>query len=195
MRHVYPYHFVKTAGNVPYQVVVVQAPWRRLPPLLHAFREVPLDIRKAHMDRSTATIYLKPLDRLYMNDDEKEDTAQVRRILDAGVELERPGSGASAVRLPRETEVSIFNVSTVPYTILEFRCPDRVGLMHDLFELMAAMPYEIEAAYVSTDLANRAAHNLLYLTRGRGHEREKLGHTDMEYVRHVFEYDAKERLP
>lgn len=189
MNHITRFKFRVDRSHLPYHVVTVHTPWRKMPFVLDTFRSLQLDVRKAYLTQEQSTLFLQQPTGLPLCEATKQDILQV---LDTGIvvnERERYKElFASPFKLPADTTVHLFNVPEQPYTTLEFFCADRVGLLCDILDFLSSFPIEIHTAHIST--MEGYAHNILLLTRG-GHV---LDEADMEYIHNVFEYEVKHRV-
>jgi UTP:GlnB (protein PII) uridylyltransferase len=90
-------------------------------------------------------------------------------------------------RLPYKTTVFIYNISTAPYTILDFGCLDRTGLFCEIIEVLARYDINIEGAYLNT--IGNVVSNIFYIT----HNGKKLDDQYIEYLRNNLELEVRDQ--
>lgn len=169
---------------VPYHVLSVQTPWRKLSKITHKFRENDIDIRKAYIQPEQSVLYLKESNdrilsrdhRQYINSLINDTNQDVDEIMDT-----------NNILLPSTTEIHLYNIPKTNYTTLEFSCHDHLGLLTDMTNLIASFPYEIKQAYISS--VDSWAHNIFLLH----HNQKPLNYKEVQYISNVFEYEVKER--
>lgn len=174
--------------HIPYHVVTVSAPWRRMPFLLDTFRMMDLDVRKAYIAEHVSTLYLKQSEGFPVSNEKKEELITA---MDLGVvvnERERHKELFSTpLKLSAETSVLLYNIPAQEFTTLEFTCMDRMGLLCDILDFLSSFPIDIHSAHISS--VGEYAHNILLLKRGG----TALTDTDIEYIQNVFEYEVKQK--
>jgi UTP:GlnB (protein PII) uridylyltransferase len=177
--------------NVPYHKITIEAPWRKVRYVLRELRNIPVDVRKAHITRDHTTLYLKNPDRQVMNNETK---LFVYHTLMQGIDIaaeqatdEMRNFAMHKIQMPDDVSVMIHNVPNAPYTLLEFTCGDRVGLLNDILDIMASLPIDIETGHISS--VGKHAHNVFYLCR---HDKPLSEH-EIAYVANVFEHDTRNK--
>ncbi len=186
-RH-YITHRIERA-NIPYHVVTVSSSWRKLPYVLDAVRDLNMDVRKAYLTPSDSTFYLKETNGQPLTLQRQQELSEA---FDHGVIVDIRERYKmvfqTPFKLPKDTRVLLYNVPAQIYTVLEFTCADRIGLLCDILDALSSFPIEIEIGHIST--VSGFAHNVLQLTKdGRA-----LNDAEMEYVHNVFEYEIKQRV-
>lgn len=186
-QRLYVQHRIERA-NIPYHVVTVTTPWRRLPYILDVVRDLNIDVRKAYLTPIDSTFYLKEGGGQHLSLQRKQE---LTHMLDNGVVVdvrERCKFMFQApLKLPKDTHVLLYNIPAQLYTVLEFTCADRVGLLCDILDALSSFPIEIELGHIST--VSGFAHNVLQLTKdGRA-----LNDAEIEYIMNVFEYEIKQK--
>lgn len=169
---------------IPYHILSVQIPWRKLSNITQKFRENDIDIRKAYIQPEQSVLYLKESKdrilsrkrRIYIAELIQDVYNQTDDILDT-----------ANILLPATTEIHLYNVPKTNYTTLEFSCQDRLGLLTDMINLTASFPYEMKQAYISS--IGSYAHNIFLLH----HKHKPLDYKEVQYISNVFEYEVKER--
>lgn len=184
----YVQHRIERA-NIPYHVVTVTSSWRKLPYVLDAVRDLNMDVRKAYLTPSDSTFYLKEKDGEPLSLQRQQELSHT---FDNGVVVDVRERYKilfqTPLKLPKDTRVLLYNIPAQLYTILEFTCADRVGLLCDILDALSSFPIEIEIGHIST--VSGFAHNVLQLTRdGRA-----LNDAEIEYIQNVFEYEIKQRV-
>lgn len=175
--------------NVPYHVVSVASPWRKLPYVLDAVRDLNMDVRKAYLTPQDSTFYLKEKDGQQLAVHRQQELS---KTLDQGVVVDVRERYKlmfrTPLKLPKDTRVLLYNIPAQLYTVLEFTCADRVGLLCDILDALSSFPIEIEIGHIST--VSGFAHNVLQLTR----DGKALNDAEIEYIHNVFEYEIKQRV-
>lgn len=154
----------------------VYSKWRTVPLFLHELKRMDITIHKAKMHNEWTTMYLKT------------DNAEIRRrdlelILSGNVEINdmplyQQGLNAS-------TNIHIYNISTFPYTVIDFGCHDRTGLLCEILEFLAPFDIDVRGAYINT--IGTIATNMFYVTR----HGERLDNAYIEYLSNMMEYELK----
>lgn len=172
---------------VPHHIITIRTKWRNLPVILDGFRNIPLDIRRAHITDDSSTFYLKEASSKLTIKDVQTQLAVVMKMRD---QFEEVGFGhrSSRMKLPMDTQIMLYNMPTDNYTTMEFVCNDRIGLLCDLLLFLDPLSVEIKESFITT--VGGAAHNILHLQKNG----KELSENDMLYIRNVFEHEAKERF-
>jgi len=163
----------------PYHIVSIHSPWRKMPPILQKIREEEIDIRRAYITKNTTVLYLKDITGFYLP---FQKQFRLTNLLSDYI-METPFN--SNIRLSSDTEVLIYNIHAYPYTILEFTCTDRTGLLSDLIELLSILPIDIQMGHIHT--VDKYAHNILYLHKNH----KPLSEIEIQYIQNIFEYEVK----
>jgi UTP:GlnB (protein PII) uridylyltransferase len=87
------------------------------------------------------------------------------------------------------TKVHIYNISTHPYTVLHFSCPDRLGLLCEILEFLAPYNIQVHRAYVNAQ--EFIAANLFFISNVNG---KPLSPLEIEFLQNLFEYDLKIKI-
>lgn len=191
-----PYRIEKT--NVPYHVVTFSTPWRQLPNTLDKIRSLQLDVRKALITPQHSTIFLKePLNRPLSKEKRQilehllnyNENLMAYDSIDNEELLINTNIDYKGFELPNETQILLYNLPEQPYTVCEFTCKDRVGLLSDILTFLSVLPVEIQLGHIST--INDQAHNAFHLVHIE--TKKQLTNEDVMYVSNVFEYEGKER--
>lgn len=155
--------------------VSIRSHWKDLPPVLHRFRQLDLSIHKAKYWNEWTTMYLKaPKAQL-----RPPNIAEVF-LDDAVVADDMPLYHQT---LPYNTCIYIYNISTSPFTVLDFGCMDRTGLFCEILEVLAAFDIEIVGAYINT--IGSVVSNIFYITyKGR-----KLDDSYINFIRNNLEFE------
>lgn len=158
--------------------VSVRANWKRLPPVLHKCKQLDLTITKAKYWSNWTTLYMKKLGPAkHLN---------ATAIMDA-VETEDAVVAPTVLcRLPYHTSVSIYNISTLPYTVLDFSCFDRVGLFCEIIEVLGRYDVDVRGAYINT--IGGVVSNIFFIT----HSGKALDDAHIEYLRNNLEYEIRD---
>jgi hypothetical protein len=164
-------------------MVTVRTSWRRLPHFLEVLREVPVDIRRAYIQPQQSTLFINSGSPFLSSDDLRVHMKRIES--DPFIPpLATPGK----VELPMDTHILLYNVSNIPYTIMEFYCKDRIGLLSDLLQYMGQLDIDINAAHITT--MDEQAHNIFHLLK----HGKPLEQFELLYIRNVFEHDLKPRF-
>lgn len=163
----------------PYHIVSIHSHWRKMPPILQKVREEEIDIRRAYITKNTTVLYLKDVNGYYLP---FQKQLRLTNLLSDYI-METPFN--SNIRLSPDTEVLIYNIHAYPYTILEFTCSDRPGLLSDLLELLSILPIDIQMGHIHT--VTNYAHNILYLHKNH----KPLSEIEIQYIQNIFEYEVK----
>jgi len=180
----YRFGFRVEKVNLPYHVVTVTAPWRRIPYILEEVRDLDIDVRKAWITKDRTTLYLKdakpsakkalssPTSAFLPLSNPKHES--LARAFDEGFminEWERAKSVfGHPLTLPHDTSIMIYNIPTMPITVLEFTCQDRVGLLCDMLDCLSWLPVDVQTAHIST-VSEYVPQHVLLGTRGSSIER------------------------
>jgi UTP:GlnB (protein PII) uridylyltransferase len=159
--------------------ISVKAKWRTLPPLLHELKRMNLSIHKAKYWNEWTTMYIKHNQEIAMSGAKQtlEDILQGQLQVDE-VPLYNNG-------LPPNTSISIYNISTFPFTILDFGCSDRTGLFCEILEFLSHYDIDVNGAYINT--IGGIVSNMFYISRNK----QKLDHAYIEYLSNTFEHEMK----
>jgi UTP:GlnB (protein PII) uridylyltransferase len=159
--------------------ISLQGHWRSIPPVLYRCKALDLSVYKAKYWNEWTTMYLKstvPAKPAIDIDTLMEPFAQEDRQLDT-VELVAPQKR----RFPSNTTVFMYNISTVPYTIMDFGCNDRIGLFCEVLEILSRYDIDIKGAYINT--IGNVVSNIYFIT----YKGQKLDDTYVEYIRNSLE--------
>lgn len=185
-------------ANVPYHVLTFSTSWRQLPNALDKLRSLQIDVRKALITPNHSTIFIKeannrPLTkerRLLM---EKELNFPETLMAFDSVEEDKffynYACSQSQIELPKDTQILLYNLPDQPFTVCEFICPDRIGLLSDIIAFLSVLPIEIHLGHISTVQGN--AHNMFHIIHSE--TKKQLTNEDVMYVSNVFEYEGKDR--
>ena len=175
-------------SNFAMHPVTVRAPWRYIPYVLDNLRTETYNIQKAIITSKYSTLYLKEAD---------DSTLTVNRIqnvedmLNRGIIIDERERAKyvyqNQIVLPRDTAVSIYNVPNSKYTVLEFICEDRLGLLCDMLDLLTSLPIDIHSSYVSSE--SLMAHNIFHIQKCG----TALSPEQVAYITNIFEYEVKRR--
>lgn len=172
--------------NLPYRIerpihgtsigISVYAKWKSLPVFLHELKRMDITIHKAKMHNDWTTMYLRT------NDAESKQHA-LELILTGNAEVDEVPLYAQG--LSNTTNIYVYNITTFPYTVVDFGCKDRTGLLCEILEFLAPYDIEVRGAYINTigDIAT----NMFYVTRNG----EKLDTPYIEYLSNMMEYELK----
>jgi hypothetical protein len=160
--------------------VSVHANWRKLPPLLHEIKRLDLSIHKAKYWDHWTTMYLA-----------FPKIVGAPRYIDfedilKGVD-ETDNSPLYTPGLPFNTTLYMYNISTAPYTVVDFACIDRPGLFCEILELLQRYDIEVNGAYINT--IGSVVSNIFYISRnGR-----KLDDNYIAFIKNNMEFDIRHR--
>jgi UTP:GlnB (protein PII) uridylyltransferase len=174
-----------------YHKILIDLPWRQVRYVLDQLRDIPVDIRKAHITSKHTTLYMKAPANQPLASSAK---LQVYSSLLEGIDMESAiasdedkSYSMRKITLPEDTTIMMYNVTGAPYTLLEFSCGDRIGLLNDLLDILASMPVDIETGIISS--VGTQVHNVFYLCR----QDKPLSEKDMAYVANVLEHDGRDK--
>lgn len=170
---------------IPYHVISLDAPWRKISYITGRFRDMQIDIRKAYIKKDTTILYLKGEKGRPLYDTQKE---YVKEVLNEGYFDSYSNSINQPIILPANTEIQLYNIPGLSYTTLEFSCEDRIGLLSGVMDMMGSFPYDLNCAYIST--IGPYAHNVFFLENNQKQLREP----ELLYISNVFEYEIKENV-
>lgn len=177
------FHYKLEYLRVPHHIITVNTNMQNLIVILEGIRNVPLDIRRAHITQEKTTLYLKD-----------QSTVAHGNVQTIEAEVAKMTSHSSIVptktshmRLPLDTQILLYNVPCTPFTTMEFGCMDRIGLLCDLLAFLEPLSVDVTEAHVTT--VGTFAHNILHLTK----HGLPLSNEDITYISNVFEHDYKER--
>lgn len=178
-----PYRMEKPIHNSQLGISF-QSNWRQVPLVLHELKRVNLSVSKAKMHESWTTLYIKSLDpqsHASVHNDHIVDIFQGRVSLDMDP-LYHQG-------LHPNTKVHIYNISTYPYTVMHFSCPDRLGLFCEILEFLAPYNIQLHRAYVNAQ--EFIASNMFFISNLQG---QPLSPLEIEFLQNLFEYDLKRKI-
>lgn len=170
---------------VPYHVISLDAPWRKISYITGRFRDMQIDIRKAYIKKDTSILYLKGNKGQPLHNIQKE---YIKEVLDEGYFDSYSNIINQEIVLPKDTEIHLYNIPGLYYTTLEFSCEDRIGLLSDVMDMISTFPYDLNQAYIST--IGPYAHNVFFLENNNKPLREQ----ELLYISNVFEYEIKENV-
>ena len=156
--------------------VSVRSHWKNLPVVLHRIKDLDLSIQKAKYWDNWTTMYLKGPQQVEITDifrDPRDDETE-------GIDLPLYHQ-----KLPYNTCIYIYNISTAPYTVMDFGCIDRTGLFCEILEVLASYDIEVKGAYINT--IGKVVSNIFYITY-RG---SKLSDEYMEFLRNNLEFEMR----
>lgn len=161
--------------------VSIRANWKRLPPILHKCKQLDLSIQKAKYWDEWTTMYLK-------RPKTQTSVATFDDVIHGVKTLDMDEIGVLfPQRLPYKTSVYVYNISTAPYTILDFGCLDRCGLFCEILEVLARYDIEVVGAYINT--IGNIVSNIFYIT----HRGMKLDDKYIEYLRNNLELEVRDQ--
>lgn len=173
--------------NLPYRIerpihgtsigMSVYAKWKTLPVFLHELKRMDITIHKAKMHNDWTTMYLKTSGDVLLK------TNALERVLTGNQEVDEVPLYLN--KLCPNTQIFVYNITTFPYTVMDFNCQDRTGLMCEILEFLAPFDIEVRGAYVNT--IGSIATNMFYITR----HGEKLKDEYIEYISNLMEYELK----
>lgn len=155
----------------------VKVGWKRLPPVLHNLKESDCSIQKAKYFGEWTSMYIKTPNNVMADD--------VHRVVVNGLNEDMAMSTLYSPGLPFNTKIFIYNISTCPYTVLDFGCFDRTGLFCEIIEVLSRYDINIEAAYINT--IGNVVSNIFYIT----HKGSKLSDLYIEYLKNNLESEVK----
>ena len=170
--------------TVPYHVISLDVPWRKVGFVTDRFRNMQVDIRKAYIQKDNSILYLKGAKGRPLMEEQKK---YINDVMEEGY-FDSYSSSHNSIKLPANTEIHLFNIPGLAYTTLEFSCEDRIGLLSDVMEMMASFPYDLDRGYIST--TGPYAHNVFFIQNNQKPLREN----EMTYISNVFEYEIKESM-
>lgn len=161
-----------------------QLEWRKVPYFLHELKRKNVSVFKARLHHCWTSLYL--------NSEESNVSAAIyqpylEEVLKGSVAIDDTPMYQSG--LHPGTNITVYNTPTLPYTVINFSCPDRVGLFCEMLEFLA--PYNIEVAHGYCNSVNSIATNLFFITDPHG---DRLTPKNIEFIRNLFEYDLKKRI-
>ena len=168
---------------VPYHVISLDAPWRKISYITDRLRDMQIDIRKAYIQKDSSILYLKGHKGRPLLDTQKK---YIEEVMEEGYFDSYSNTANPAITLPGNTEIHLYNIPGLSYTTLEFSCEDRIGLLSDVMEMMGSFPYDLNRGYIST--IGPYAHNVFFLENNQKPLRE----SEILYISNVFEYEIKE---
>lgn len=155
----------------------VYAKWKTLPVFLHELKRMDITIHKAKMHNDWTTMYLKT------KDDARLKQQTLERVLNGKQEIDEAPLYLNG--LCPNTNIYVYNITTFPYTVMDFNCQDRTGLMCEILEFLAPYDIEVRGAYINT--IGTIATNMFYITR----HGDKLDTTYIEYLSNLMEFELK----
>ena len=168
---------VEKGHHTPHHVITLKSPWRKLPYILDKAREFEISVQKAYVRMSETT--------LFMNGNIQSYEKQLTQGISINERERAKDFYNNRLKLPKETNILLYNIPSLKYTTLEFICTDRIGLLCDLLDVLSSFPIEVRSAHVSTFFD--CAHNIFYLTI----DGKPLTENDITYIKNVFEYEVK----
>lgn len=172
-------HFTIHPNQRPYNIVSIHSPWRKMPPILDKIKEEDIDIRRAFITKNTTVLYVKDTEGRPLSFQKQN---RLSNLLSDYI-VDKPL--AFNIQLAKDTEIMVYNIANYPYTVLEFNCTDRPGLLCDLLDLLAIIPIEIHIGYINT--VKNYAHNILHIH----HHNRPLTEVEIQYIQNIFEYEVK----
>lgn len=156
--------------------ISVYAKWKTLPVFLHELKRMDITIHKAKMHNDWTTMYLRTTDA-------EEKQRNLELMLTGNIEVDEAPLYAQG--LSSSTNIYVYNITTFPYTVVDFGCQDRTGLMCEILEFLSPYDIEVRGAYINT--IGNIATNMFYITRNG----EKLDAPYIEYLSNMMEYELK----
>lgn len=154
----------------------VYSKWRRLPIFLHELKRMDITIHKAKMHNDWTTMYLR-------TEEPEEKRRNLELVLSGNTEIDEVPLYIQG--LNPNTNIYVYNITTFPYTVMDFGCQDRTGLMCEILEFLSPFDIEVRGAYINT--IGGIATNMFYITR----HGEKLDNAYIEYLSNMLEYELK----
>lgn len=152
----------------------VKSHWKCLPPVLHRIKDLDLSIQKAKYWDNWTTMYLKGPHQVDVTDIFQTDRENI------GYDMPLYHQ-----RLPYNTCIYIYNISTSPYTVMDFGCIDRTGLFCEILEVLANYDVDVKGAYLNT--IGNVVSNIFFITyRGK-----KLDDKYIEFLRNNLEFEMR----
>lgn len=148
--------------------ISVKGNWKALPPFLHELKANDCSIHKAKYWEDWTSMYIKTPKTITF-----ESIEQMTTVTDDALSIPQ--------KLPFNTTIYIYNISTVPYTVLDFGCYDRVGLLCEILEVLSKYDIDVKGAYVNT--IGNVVSNIFYIT----HKNNKLDADYIEYLKNSLE--------
>jgi hypothetical protein len=161
--------------------ISVRTHWRNLPPILFKLKFHECSIQKAKYWEEWTTMYIKT--------PKKQDYDFIADLIhsSADEEYNRYSTILYPAGLPYNTCIYMYNISTLPYTVLDFGCVDRTGLFCEIIELLGKYDIDIKGAYINT--VGNVVTNIFYIT----HNDKKLSDEYIEYVRNNLESGVRSK--
>ncbi len=154
----------------------VYSNWRTIPVFLHELKRMDITIHKAKMHDQWTTMYLKA-------DKPMERTKQLEKVLSGYAEIDNIPLYAQG--LSTTTNIHVYNISTFPYTVIDFGCQDRTGLLCEILEFLSPFDIEVRGAYINT--IGTIATNMFYVTRNG----QRLDDAHIEYLSNMMLYELQ----
>lgn len=168
--------------------VTVKAPWRYMPYVLDNLRSETYDIQKAIVTSKYSTLYLKEADDSPLTISRIQNVAD---IFNKGIIIDERERAKyvyqNQIVLPTDTSVLIYNIPNMNYTVLEFICEDRLGLLCDMLDLLTSLPIDVHSSYVTS--ISLMAHNIFHIQK----EESALTNEEIAYITNIFEYEVKRK--
>ncbi len=161
-----------------------QLEWRKVPYFLHELKRKNVSIFKAKLHHSLTTLYLNSEES---NVSAIEHKSYLEDVLKGAVAIDDVPMYQSG--LHPNTNINVFNTPILPYTVINFSCPDRVGLFCEILEFLS--PYSLEVVHGYCNSVNSVATNLFYITDQDGRQ---LTYDHVEFISNLFEHDLKKRM-
>ena len=173
MNHVIPIRHEKPIHGTN-MAISIKTHWKQLPPILHELKRHDCSIHKAKYWHGWTSMYIKSPTRF------KPD--EVDRIVHESTDCEPTLYTPS---LPLQTTIYIYNISTLPFTVLDFGCVDRKGLFCEILEVLSKYDIDVKGAYINT--IGNVVSNIFYIT----YKGDKLTVNYIEYIRNNMETEVK----
>ena len=162
--------------------VSVKSHWRNLPPLLHELKRNECSIHKAKYWNECTSMYIKaPKEYTYKS---MVDSAEALND-PLGVWYQQTSYLSSSQGLPHNTCIYIYNIQTAPYTVMDFGCCDKTGLLCEILEVLSKYEIDIKGAYINT--IGSVVSNIFFIT----HNEKQLSETYIEYLRNNLEAEVR----
>jgi len=156
----------------------LQSNWRALPSFLHEVKRLDMSVHKAKYWSDWTTMYLK-----HSRLSSAEAISAIEGVLEKPISDDITPLYTSG--LPLNTSICMYNISTTPFTILDFGCIDRPGLMCEVLELLSRYDIDVKYAYINT--IGTVVSNIFYISyRGK-----KLTDDYISYIRNNMEFDIR----
>lgn len=159
-----------------------------MPYVLDNLRSETYDIQKAIVTSKYSTLYLKEADDSPLTISRIQNVAD---IFNKGIIIDERERAKyvyqNQIVLPTDTSVLIYNIPNMNYTVLEFICEDRLGLLCDMLDLLTSLPIDVHSSYVTS--ISLMAHNIFHIQK----EERALTNEEIAYITNIFEYEVKRK--